>query len=157
MAIIYQHTQVGRWILAVAVPAMLAAAAMAFRDSFAGGLIVSILATFALLSFFTLTTAVSDDEVRVWFGIGLIRRRITLTRIASVRAVRSHWIHGWGIRLIPNGWLWNVSGLGGVELSLVNGRSFRIGTDEPERLEAAIQGALRKRKSKSTSRAIRLS
>ena len=52
---------------------------------------------------------------------------------------------GWGIRLIPNGWLWNVSGLGAVELSLVNGQRFRIGTDEPEQLATAIQGALKKR------------
>jgi hypothetical protein len=142
MTIVYQHTHVGRWILAVAVPAMLVAAALAFRDSLAGGLIVSAPAAFALLSFFTLTTAVSDVDVRVWFGIGLIRRRIPLGRIAGVRAVRNHWMYGWGIRLLPNGWLWNVSGLGGVELSLVNGRTFRIGTDEPKQLAAAIQEAL---------------
>jgi hypothetical protein len=51
--------------------------------------------------------------------------------------------YGWGIRWIPGGWLWNVSGLDGVELVLVNNRRFRVGTDEPEQLAAAIQGALR--------------
>jgi len=40
-------------------------------------------------------------------------------------------------------WLWNISGLDGVELALVSGRRFRIGTDEPKQLAAAIQGALR--------------
>jgi hypothetical protein len=143
MAIRYQHTQVGWLIFALAVPAMLVASALALRDSFAGGATVGTLATFILLSLFSLTTAVSDTDVRVWFGIGLIRRRIALNRITSVRAVRSHWIFGWGIRWIPGGWLWNVSGLGGVELALVNGGRFRIGTDEPEQLAAAIQGALR--------------
>jgi hypothetical protein len=147
MTIRYQHTQVGRWILALAVPAMLVAAGLAFRDSFAGGLIVGALSGFVLFSFFTLTTAVSDVDVRVWFGVGLIRRRIALERIASARAVQNHWIYGWGIRVIPNGWLWNVSGLEAVELSLVNGRRFRIGTDEPEQLAAAIQGALRDKSS----------
>jgi hypothetical protein len=145
MAIRYQHTQVGRWILALAVPATLVAAALAFRDSFAGGLIVSALASLVLVSFFTLTTVVTDDDVRVWFGVGLIRRRIALDRIAGATAVRNHLIYGWGIRLIPNGWLWNVSGLEAVELSLVDGRRFRIGTDEPEQLAAAIQGAVRRR------------
>ena len=48
--------------------------------------------------------------------------------------VTTHWIYGWGIRWIPGGWLWNVSGLDGVELALVSGRRFRIGTDEPEQL-----------------------
>jgi hypothetical protein len=32
MAIRYQHTQVGRWMLAVAVPAMLLAASLAFAS-----------------------------------------------------------------------------------------------------------------------------
>ena len=66
-----------------------------------------------------------------------------LNEITSARAVTTHWIYGWGVRWIPRGWLWNVSGLDGVELALVSGRRFRIGTDEPEQLAAAIQGALR--------------
>jgi hypothetical protein len=144
MSIRYQHTQVGRFMIAVAIPAMLVAATLALRESVTAGLLVVAVATFALLTLFTLTTAVSDADVRVWFGVGLIHRRIPLERIASARAVRNHWIYGWGIRLIPNGWLWNVSGLDAVELSLVNGRRFRIGTDEPDQLVAAIQGALRK-------------
>jgi hypothetical protein len=66
-----------------------------------------------------------------------------MNQITSARTVTTHWIYGWGIRWIPGGWLWNVTGLDGVELALVNGRRFRIGTDEPERLAAAIQGMIR--------------
>jgi len=145
MSVRYRHTQLGRLALAIGVPAMLVGATLAFRDSFAGGLIVSVLAAFILLSLCSLTTVVSDNDVQVWFGVGVIRRRIALTRITSAKVVQNHWIYGWGIRLIPNGWLWNVSGLGAVELSLVNGQRFRIGTDEPEQLATAIQGALKKR------------
>jgi hypothetical protein len=145
MAVRYQHTQVGWWIFALAGPLMLVATILALRDSIAGGAIVGALAMFVLLSLFSLTTAVSDDDVRVWFGIGLISRRIALNQLTSARTVTTHWIYGWGMRWIPGGWLWNVSGLDGVELALVNGRRFRIGTDEPERLAAAIQGALERR------------
>jgi hypothetical protein len=95
-----------------------------------------------LLSLCSLTTAVSDRDVQVWFGIGLIRRRIPLHRITSANPVSNRWIYGWGVRWIPDGWLWNVSGLDAVELALVTGRRFRIGTDEPEQLAAAIQTAL---------------
>ena len=107
-------------------------------------MIVGVVAAFLMLSLSSLTAVVSSDDVRVWFGIGLIRRRIALNRIASVSAVTNHWIYGWGIRWIPGGWLWNVSGLDGVELSLTNGRPFRIGSDEPEQLAAAIQEVLRR-------------
>jgi hypothetical protein len=46
-----------------------------------------------------------------------------------------------GIRLSPGGVLWNVSGLDAVELSLDGGRRFRVGTDEPRALAAAIAQA----------------
>jgi len=142
MAIRYQHNQFGWWIVALAIPLMLAAV-LALRESLAGGVAVAALATCILLSLVSLTTAVSDDDVRVWFGIGLISRRIALKEITSARAVTTHWIYGWGVRWIPRGWLWNISGLDGVELALASGRRFRIGTDEPEQLAAVIQGALR--------------
>jgi hypothetical protein len=145
MSILYRHTQLGRLALAIGVPVMAVAAALAFRDALAGGAIVSVVAVFILLSMFSLTTVVSDTDVHVWFGVGLIRRRIALNRITSTELVQNHWIYGWGVHWIPDGWLWNVSGLEGVELALVSGRRFRIGTDEPEQLAAAIQGALRRR------------
>jgi len=146
MPIRYQHTQVGWLIFAVGLPLMLLAAAMALRESLAGGAVVGVVAIFSVLSVFRLTTVVSDDAVRVLFGIGLISRSIALDRITSAKPVGNNWIFGWGVRWIPGGWLWNVSGLDAVELALVNGRRFRIGTDEPERLAAAIQGALRRRR-----------
>lgn len=43
---------------------------------------------------------------------------------------------------VMQGWLYNVEGLGATELRMRNGRRYRIGTDEPERLETAIKDAL---------------
>jgi hypothetical protein len=89
----------------------------------------------------SLTVTVHDEELRVAFGPGLIRRRIPLRRIRRVSVVTTPWYYGWGIRWTPRGWLWNVSGLRGVELELDNGRRFRIGSDEPERLANALRRA----------------
>jgi hypothetical protein len=45
--------------------------------------------------------------------------------------------------LIPGqGWLWNVSGIDAVELTMKNGDRFRIGTDEPEKLVTAIEAVI---------------
>ena len=52
---------------------------------------------------------------------------------------KNRWYNGWGIRLIPRGWIFNVSGFDAVEIQMKNGRRYRIGTDEPEALLAAIQ------------------
>jgi hypothetical protein len=55
--------------------------------------------------------------------------------------VRNRWYYGWGIRITPRGWLYNVSGLDAVELALKNGKCVRIGSDEPHALARAIDHA----------------
>jgi len=51
------------------------------------------------------------------------------------------WLAGWGIRLTPQGWLYNAWGRDAVQLSFAEGRRFTIGTNEPETLLAAIERA----------------
>jgi hypothetical protein len=94
-----------------------------------------------LLLFPTLTAVVQADRIRCFFGLGLISREIPINQILAVSVVRNPWTYGWGLRLIPGGWLWNVSGFDAVELRLQNGKLFRIGTDEPAALHAAIANA----------------
>jgi hypothetical protein len=72
------------------------------------------------------------------FGIGVIRRRFPIAAIESARTVRNPWYCGWGIHRIRNGWLFNVSGFDAVELGMADGRRYRIGTDEPDRLRHEI-------------------
>ncbi len=91
--------------------------------------------------FGSLEVAVTDASVDLAFGPGWPRKSIPLASIEAARPVRNSWWHGWGIRLTPHGWLWNVAGLDAVELELADGRPFRIGTDEPSRLAEAISTA----------------
>jgi plasmid stabilization system protein ParE len=50
-------------------------------------------------------------------------------------------LYGWGIRLTPSGWMFNVSGLDAVELTLRSGKRFRIGTDDPRDVIQALEKA----------------
>lgn len=91
------------------------------------------------LLFYSMKTIVDDSRVCVIFGIGLIRKSIYFSNIESVVRVRSKWYYGWGIRLIPSGWLFNVSGLDGVDIKRKNDVSvIRIGTKKPDLLRKAI-------------------
>ena len=72
------------------------------------------------------------------FGPGWIGRSFPLREIRSWTPVTNPWWYGWGIHLTPSGWLYNVGGSRAVQLDLHNGRSLRVGTDEPERLCEAI-------------------
>ncbi len=94
----------------------------------------------ALVLFYALTVEIQNNIITCSFGIGLIRKSISLSEIQTVRAVQNPWYAGWGIRWIPGQyWLWNVSGFEAVELSMKDGKRFRIGTDEPDALVLAIE------------------
>ena len=144
MAFSYRHTQIGYLMIAV-----LSAGVVGLSASIAFGsgpkVLVGVIAilTLCLLLFPTLTAVVQRDRLRCFFGIGMIRREIPVTEILAVSVVRNPWSYGWGLRLIPGGSLWNVSGFDAVELRLHDGKLFRIGTDEPDALRAAIASAVR--------------
>jgi hypothetical protein len=132
----YQHTQVGWVILGVAATVV----ALAWATVPEGAPVAPMLAIAAIIAllFGTLTVEVDHEAVRLRFGVGLIRKRIALRDVRAWREVRNPWYAGWGIRLGPGVVLWNVSGLDAVELQLGDAKRFRVGTDEPGPLAAAI-------------------
>jgi hypothetical protein len=88
--------------------------------------------------FCCLTIEIDERQLRCFFGPGLIRRTIAVHEIVAARPVRNRWYYGWGIRLTPSGWMFNVSGLDAVELSLASGARFRVGTDRPGEVMVAL-------------------
>ncbi|MCA9082154.1 MAG: hypothetical protein KDA58_16450 [Planctomycetaceae bacterium] len=65
-----------------------------------------------------------------------------VSEIVEAEQVRNSWLYGWGIRYTPHGWLFNVSGFDAVQINMRNGRQYRIGTDDPVGLQAAIESVL---------------
>lgn len=144
MNVSFRHTQVGYLMIAVLAAGVAGlSASLAFGSGPKALMAVVAVLGLCLLLFPTLTAVVQGDRLRCFFGVGLIRREIPVAEIQAVSVVRNPWIYGWGLRLIPGGWLWNVSGLDAVELRLQSGKRFRIGTDEPQALHAAIANAVR--------------
>ena len=105
--------------------------------------IIAFVASILLVVFSFLTVSVDDHQVTAAFLPGWPRHRIALERIADARPVRNSWWYGYGIRKVPGGWMYNVSGLDAVEIVDIGGRRFRIGTREPDALTEAIQRARR--------------
>ena len=92
-----------------------------------------------LLLFWRMTVRVDPEHITISYGIGLIRKTIERTEIIEVAPVRNKWYYGFGIRIIPRGRLYNISGLDAVELSMKNGRVIRIGTADQTGLLAALK------------------
>ncbi|AUD04418.1 hypothetical protein [Spirosoma pollinicola] len=92
-----------------------------------------------LVLFYKLDVQVTDQDVTLKFGIGLIRRKIPLDQITNAKAVKNSVWSGWGIRVGPSFTLYNVSGFSAIELTLRGKkRKVRIGTTVPEKLSQYI-------------------
>jgi hypothetical protein len=142
----YKHTQVGYLVIVVMAAVMVligVVLANAGINWTAIGILVVI--AVALVLFSSLTVVIWEEELEARFGPGPIRKRFKLNEIESCQVVKNHWYYGWGIRLTPHGWLYNVSGFHAVEIKLRTGKKFRIGTDVPQELEEAIRQAINSR------------
>lgn len=93
-------------------------------------------------TFRSLTVEVDDNEIRLQFGDGPIRKSFPMHDVSSVQTTRTQPLQGWGIHWTGGGWLYNIYGLDAVEISFTDGKRVLIGTDQPEQLAAAIDGRL---------------
>ncbi|MFH1909787.1 MAG: hypothetical protein ABIJ72_01155 [bacterium] len=150
----YKHTQIGYLMLVVTLAVLVlftwaqitARAEPPSVDSGTNFAVTAIMALilFVLTSFATLTTLIDENYLRIKFGYGIFAKKFALNQIASVQAVKNHWYYGWGIRFWfwPYMWIYNVSGFDAVEITMRNEKIYRIGTDTPSELEAAIKQAI---------------
>ena len=138
----YKHTQIG-WLMLISFGLLVTLCAVVpLSEPGQRELILCtalIVTALVLILVGTLTVEVDIIKVRLRFGIGLIRKGFLLEDIESCRTVKNKWWWGWGIKWMPNGWLFNVSGLDAVELKMKDGRYYRIGTDDPKRLAETIR------------------
>ena len=146
----YKHTQIGYLMLIVALAVLVsfarvyitASAELLSADSGPNFAVTAIMALILLIlaSLASLQVIVNEEYLQIKFSYGVYRKKFLLDDILSAKAVKNHWYYGWGIRklLWPEMWIYNVSGFDAVEIRLRNGEIYRIGTDEPDKLEQAI-------------------
>ena len=136
----YSHTQTGYVLLVGLGGACLVVAGLGVGFGW-NGVLAGVFAVLmgAGVLFHSLTVQIRDGWLACWFGPGLIQKRFPLEDISEAEAVRNKWYYGWGVRYTPHGWLFNVSGLDAVQITLLSGKTYRIGTDEPEALLRAIR------------------
>lgn len=96
-----------------------------------------------VMLFHSMRIRIDSSQVVVLFGVGLIRKKIDLNRVKSLEIVKNPWYYGWGLRLLPNGWLYNISGADAIEIKFVDtNRSVRIGTKDPHKLIGEINARM---------------
>ena len=139
----YQHTQIGYLIMiALAIGLLFIAGLMSVYGFNWIAFAVLIILGVCLVLFATLTIVIEEDVLKIRFGPRVIRKKFPLKDIESCQVVKNPWYYGWGIRLTPHGWLYNVSGSYAVEIKMKTGKKYRIGTDVPNELAKAIRQSI---------------
>ena len=143
----YKHTQIGYLGIVIFIIGGFVFGGILMQNGFSPSFFaIAAIVLFLLASFISLKVMIEGTHLGVQFGYGLYSKRFLLNEIVSVKIVKNHWYYGWGIRLWfwPYMWIYNISGFDAVEIELSNGKIYRIGTDEPKKLEYAIQQAIKK-------------
>ena len=140
----YAHTQIGYLTISVGLGAAIfvAVTRLVYASDRTGFLISAIIEVVLLLCaivFSKMTIKIDGETLMACFVLDLICKKVPLAKIAGCEPIRIRWWHGWGIHLTPYGWLYNVSGLNAVTITLRDGRKFALGTDDPNGLVEAIQ------------------
>jgi len=134
----YDHTQKGYLLINIAIALSIY---FFFISKKADDLKVSLIMlsiVLLVLSFSTLNVRIDHEYLRIKFGFGIFSKRFLLKDIKSTSIVKNKWYFGWGIRYRIGMWVYNVSGFDAVQLNMKDGRTYRIGTDEPENLKRSI-------------------
>ncbi|MGH1488831.1 MAG: hypothetical protein ACRBK7_05460 [Acidimicrobiales bacterium] len=113
-------------------------------ESAAGIIVFGAMMTAVVFVFSELRTTVDESNIIATFRLGWPKRTVPISALSSSQTVRNKWWYGFGVRLIPDGWMYNIWGLDAVEIRYDRGErheTFRIGTNDPEGLAAAIAAA----------------
>ena len=140
MSILYRHKQIGHVTIGILSAGLILILVLMFKTEFNPiAVIISIALTICLYIFHSLTIEINEHDLIFFFAHGFLKKKISIAEIEKAEIVTNRWYYGLGIRLIPNGWLYNVSGLKAVEIQKKNGKTLRIGSDEPENVKQILE------------------
>lgn len=138
----YQHNQLAKTILSFLIAALVILAVPLLKGgAVALYALLAVVLTATGVLFHCLTIRIEGGFLHWHFGPGFWKKSVALKDIDHVDMVLNRWYYGWGIRYTRHGWLYNVSGLRAVQITLKTGKKLRLGTDEPEKLVLAVNSA----------------
>lgn len=143
----YKHKQIGVPILSVFGTLIIISVLLIIFTRAIPFMVISLFAIPVLLIitavFSSLTVEVDTEKISLFFSRGFFKERFYLREISNAQIVKNKWYYGWGIRILPNGYLYNVSGFDAVEIGLKNNKKYRIGTDDAKGLLEGIEKAMK--------------
>jgi hypothetical protein len=146
----YKFTQFGTFSVSVLLPLLAFILALLLFSPKSDNAFIVIMTLLCLvlimciLAFYKLSININESEITFRLGIGFIKKSYPLINIEYCKPVKNSPWYGIGIRITPDGWLYNVSGLYAIELGFKNKKRIRIGTDKPEEISQIINKIINK-------------
>ncbi|TNE80628.1 MAG: hypothetical protein EP332_06965 [Bacteroidetes bacterium] len=148
MKVLYESTQKARtWMLIFMVAFVFFSVAI-FYPVFASDLLLQpqhilapLVMLLVMLMFYQLRIRVFADHIKLTYGIGL-NINLKFDRILKADPIKTPWYYGFGIRITPQGMLYNIQGRTALVVYYErNGKPKKvmIGTDKPDELFKALQ------------------
>ena len=141
----YRHTQYGLLMFSVFFITGMLIAVVALRilaeDRVLAAIVMLGVYIFGVIMFYSLTIEISAEQLKCWFGIGVVRKTIVLSEIQSTQVIKNPWYYFWGVKSIPGGWFYAIAPGTAVEIELRDGRILQLGTNQPYKLNQAIETA----------------
>ena len=121
-----------------------AALAIIAEGRWVAAALMIILYALGVVLFYSFTIEISEEKLKFYFGIGLIRKTYLISEIEFVRQVVNPWYYFWGAKSIPGGWFYAIAPGEAVEIILKNGKIVQLGTNQSGELKEAITKAMRR-------------
>lgn len=116
---------------------------MSDKERLPSAILIAVFCLAIFLLFSKLESTVYTDRIEIKFGVGIIKKTILFSEIETIEKVTNKFWYGWGIRLTPHGWLWNISGYQAVQFNLKGKtKGFRLGCSDHGKMAEAIQSQL---------------
>ncbi|WP_440055705.1 hypothetical protein ACSLBF_06045 [Pseudoalteromonas sp. T1lg65] len=141
----YKNTQLAWiiWIFLAFIASFtgLAIALIGSNGAFIAFLIILLIVGFI---FYGLTVEVDSQQqvLRWWFGPRVAKVELKFDDIDYVQPVENSLRHGIGMRISHDGWVYTVGGFKAVEVVMLDGTKYRVGTNDQERLIEALDSKL---------------
>jgi len=154
MEVQYKHTQYGALMFLVFLITGILIAVVSVRllaeNRVPAVILMMVIYLIGLVMFYSLTVELSAEKLKFWFGIGVVRKTIALSEIQATKVVKNPWYYFWGVKGIPGGWFYAIAPGTAVEIELSDGKIIQLGTNQPKKLNQAIETA-RQREGKNRS------
>lgn len=85
------------------------------------------------------TISLKDDQLEIFFGSGIFRRRYQLDDLIPVQIIDIDPRFATGVRLFQGGWLYGIKGQHALEMQCRDGSVFYLRTTQVDNLQRALK------------------